>query len=187
MSLHSPEAVSKAPRVAWCIGYIIYLHVRSRKRRVTRSDVVGVLAAWRATEPRVSAPCCQALSTVPKQLLGTYEGCVVCGKSSCFTSNLSLSTRLLKRLASSACSLCLREACSHDAGALPVLKTAATKYWKSGCTHGVCVKQRVFRNLQHSPLCLGWCQVLKKAGKRALGGGIPGAAAMAIQVLSLMW
>lgn len=28
---------------------------------------------------------------------------------------------------------------------------------------------------------------LRKAGKKALGGGIPGAAAMAIQVLSLMW
>ncbi|KAK9808597.1 hypothetical protein WJX72_000238 [[Myrmecia] bisecta] len=30
-------------------------------------------------------------------------------------------------------------------------------------------------------------EVLKRAGKRALGGGIPGAAAMGIQVLSLMW
>lgn len=30
-------------------------------------------------------------------------------------------------------------------------------------------------------------EVLKKAGKRALGGGIPGAAAMGIQVASLMW
>lgn len=30
-------------------------------------------------------------------------------------------------------------------------------------------------------------EALKKAGKRALGGGIPGAAAMAVQVLSLMW
>jgi hypothetical protein len=30
-------------------------------------------------------------------------------------------------------------------------------------------------------------QTLKKAGKRALGGGLPGAAAMGIQVLSLMW
>lgn len=30
-------------------------------------------------------------------------------------------------------------------------------------------------------------EVLKNAGKRALGGGIPGAAAMAIQVVSLMW
>ena len=29
--------------------------------------------------------------------------------------------------------------------------------------------------------------VLRRAGKRALGGGIPGAAAMGIQVLSLMW
>ena len=29
--------------------------------------------------------------------------------------------------------------------------------------------------------------VLRKAGKRALGGGIPGAAAMGIQVMSLMW
>eukprot|EP01125_Pyxidicula_operculata_P009628 TRINITY_DN3161_c0_g1_i5.p1 TRINITY_DN3161_c0_g1~~TRINITY_DN3161_c0_g1_i5.p1 ORF type:complete len:315 (-),score=68.97 TRINITY_DN3161_c0_g1_i5:235-1179(-) len=30
-------------------------------------------------------------------------------------------------------------------------------------------------------------QILLNAGKRALGGGIPGAAAMAIQVLALMW
>lgn len=30
-------------------------------------------------------------------------------------------------------------------------------------------------------------EILRKAGKRALGGGIPGAAAMGIQVLSLMW
>lgn len=30
-------------------------------------------------------------------------------------------------------------------------------------------------------------EVLRNAGKKALGGGIPGAAAMAIQVLSLMW
>ena len=30
-------------------------------------------------------------------------------------------------------------------------------------------------------------QVLKQAGKRALGGGLPGAAAMGIQVCSLMW
>ncbi|KAK9821777.1 hypothetical protein WJX81_000061 [Elliptochloris bilobata] len=30
-------------------------------------------------------------------------------------------------------------------------------------------------------------EVLKRAGKRALGGGLPGAAAMGIQVLSLMW
>lgn len=29
--------------------------------------------------------------------------------------------------------------------------------------------------------------ILRKAGKKALGGGIPGAAAMGIQVLSLMW
>ena len=30
-------------------------------------------------------------------------------------------------------------------------------------------------------------EIMRKAGKRALGGGIPGAAAMGIQVLSLMW
>ena len=30
-------------------------------------------------------------------------------------------------------------------------------------------------------------EILRKAGRRALGGGIPGAAAMGIQVLSLMW
>ncbi len=30
-------------------------------------------------------------------------------------------------------------------------------------------------------------ETLKKAGKRALGGGLPGAAAMGVQVLSLMW
>ncbi len=30
-------------------------------------------------------------------------------------------------------------------------------------------------------------EILRKAGKKALGGGIPGAAAMGIQVLSLMW
>lgn len=30
-------------------------------------------------------------------------------------------------------------------------------------------------------------EILQKAGKRALGGGIPGAAAMVVQVLSLMW
>ncbi|KAL4435632.1 hypothetical protein ABPG77_002595 [Micractinium sp. CCAP 211/92] len=30
-------------------------------------------------------------------------------------------------------------------------------------------------------------ETLKRAGKRALGGGVPGAAAMAVQVLSLMW
>jgi hypothetical protein len=30
-------------------------------------------------------------------------------------------------------------------------------------------------------------EVLKNAGRRALGGGIPGAAAMAVQVLTLMW
>ena len=32
-----------------------------------------------------------------------------------------------------------------------------------------------------------FAQVLKQAGKRALGGGLPGAAAMGIQVCSLMW
>lgn len=30
-------------------------------------------------------------------------------------------------------------------------------------------------------------ETLKRAGKRALGGGLPGAAAMGVQVLSLMW
>jgi hypothetical protein len=30
-------------------------------------------------------------------------------------------------------------------------------------------------------------ETLQRAGKRALGGGVPGAAAMAVQVLSLMW
>ena len=33
----------------------------------------------------------------------------------------------------------------------------------------------------------GSSQTFKKAGKSALGGGLPGAAAMGIQVLSLMW
>lgn len=30
-------------------------------------------------------------------------------------------------------------------------------------------------------------QILRKAGKRALGGGLPGMAAMTVQVVSLMW
>ena len=30
-------------------------------------------------------------------------------------------------------------------------------------------------------------EILRRAGKRALGGGIPGAAAMGVQVVSLMW
>mmetsp|Transcript_14768 Transcript_14768/g.57929 ORF Transcript_14768/g.57929 Transcript_14768/m.57929 type:complete len:304 (-) Transcript_14768:43-954(-) len=34
---------------------------------------------------------------------------------------------------------------------------------------------------------VNWSEVIKKAGARALGGGIPGAAAMGIQVGSLMW
>lgn len=32
-----------------------------------------------------------------------------------------------------------------------------------------------------------FAEILKKSGKRALGGGLPGAAAMGIQVVSLMW
>lgn len=34
---------------------------------------------------------------------------------------------------------------------------------------------------------VNWGEVIRKAGARALGGGIPGAAAMGIQVGSLMW
>ena len=30
-------------------------------------------------------------------------------------------------------------------------------------------------------------EILQKAGKRALGGGLPGAAAMVVQVMTLMW
>lgn len=41
----------------------------------------------------------------------------------------------------------------------------------------------VYQPKEQEPLS----EVLKKAGKRALGGGIPGAAAMGIQVVSLMW
>lgn len=36
-------------------------------------------------------------------------------------------------------------------------------------------------------LCPAAVQVLRQAGRRALGGGLPGAAAMGIQVGSLMW
>ena len=40
---------------------------------------------------------------------------------------------------------------------------------------------------KNEPEVVNWGEVIRKAGARALGGGIPGAAAMGIQVGSLMW
>lgn len=41
----------------------------------------------------------------------------------------------------------------------------------------------VYQAKEKEPLA----DILKRAGKRSLGGGLPGAAAMGVQVLSLMW
>ncbi|KDD75437.1 hypothetical protein H632_c685p1 [Helicosporidium sp. ATCC 50920] len=55
---------------------------------------------------------------------------------------------------------------------------------------GLATPSQSRRALAHSPSekpAQPLSEVLKNAGRRALGGGVPGAAAMGIQVLSLMW
>jgi hypothetical protein len=71
----------------------------------------------------------------------------------------------------------------RDAGALRGLPAARCKEWSGRDLAFVAMAGDEAKSKPKEPLGA----ILKRAGKRALGGGLPGFVAMIIQVLALMW